>query len=344
MFRGGIVYEMTVGIVRDLLGVLNAPFEHYEKLNTEQTQMRTAGVGGADIASLEELIWKIAKVVPTARVEKIAANSMALRGSLGEETGADKFAAIKTILPSVEKAAAVLRGATGEDSPEALARLYKTVELRGDVTDPKTHEISPERFAKGLDAALDILSLGKGIIKTNDLFNAAKQGGPALRSIEDPYAGWASVMTPMFELGGARTGTGLTAAFRALLGGSMARHFADEMKDLGFIKPGSLYKQLMPAAGRNGAVVYDKDFLVDEDVLMKGGLQAWLADVAQKNLAAKGITDAPSINKELYRVANTETFRRIASIYLTQGAQVQRDMLLYKNMPNLDTKLGTLQD
>ena len=40
--------------------------------------------------------------------------------------------------------------------------------------------------------------------------------------IEDPYAAYASVMTPLLEFGGARTGTGLTAAMRALLGGTMA--------------------------------------------------------------------------------------------------------------------------
>ena len=60
-----------------------------------------------------------------------------------------------------------------------MARLVGAVELRGDVVDPKTGQISPAKFATGLDAALDLLILGHGQIKSNDLFNLAKQsGGP----------------------------------------------------------------------------------------------------------------------------------------------------------------------
>jgi hypothetical protein len=343
LLKGGLVYEFTVGVVRDVLGILNAPFEQYEKLNTELTRLRMAGVSDADVNSLEEQIKRVARAVPGRTYGEVAADTIAVRAILGEESGPDKMAAIRMALPGVEKAAALLKAATGETSPEALARLFKAVEVRGDVTDPATHQLSPERFAAGLDAALNVLVLGHGLASTNDLYNATKQGGPAMRAITDPYEAWASVVTPTFELGGSRTGTGLTAAFRALLGGSMAKHFADEMHDLGLAKPEAQYTQLMPAAGRNGAVMYGKDFLVDEDVLVNQGLRAWIETTVRDRLAAHGITSAQDINKETYRVMNTETYRRLAAIYLTQSAQVGRDILLYKQIPGLDAKLGLLQ-
>jgi hypothetical protein len=350
LFGGGnllhTMYSIDMGIrmVERFMELLGSALDKAVEINTKLTTMHLGGVSEADRKLLTENAYDIAPQVRGRTIPQILSDSISMRLIMGDEVGPDKSAGVRALMPYAEKAAVLLKAATGEDSPEALARLYKTVELRGDVIDPKTHEISPERFKAGLDAALDLLLIGHGQIKVNDLLNTVKQGGPAMRLIEDPYAAWAAVVTPETELGGARTGTGLTAALRQLLGGSMARHFADEMTDLGMVKPGALYKQLFPAAGRNGAVVYGKDFLNDEDVLMKQGLQAWLADIAKKNLAAKGITDAPAINKELYRLMSTETFRRLASIYLTQDAQVARDMLLYKNVPGFDAKFDIVKN
>ncbi len=346
---GGILsgmYQIDMGIrmVERFMELLGKAIQQATDINTELTRLHIGGVGLADRKALEDTSYEVAKQVPGRKISEILADSISMRAIMGDEVGEDKTAAIRMLLPTAEKAAVILKTATGEESPEALARLYKSVELRGDVTDPLTHEISAERFAKGLDAALNLLILGHGLVRTNDLYNATKQGGGSIRSIEDPYAGWASIMTPMLELGGSRTGTGLTAAFRALLGGTMAKHFADEMHDLGLTRPDAQYKQLMPIAGRNGAVIYGKDFLADEDVLVKEGLGAWINATVRDRLAAKGITGAQEINKETYRVMNTETFRRLASIYLTQDAQVQRDILLYKRVPGFDDKFNILKN
>jgi hypothetical protein len=61
-------------------------------------------------------------------------------------------------------------------------------------------------------------------------------------------------------------------------------------------------------------------------------------------LAKNGITSQADIIKESYRLMNTETYRRIALIYLTQGAQVGRDMELYSGVPGFEQKFNILKN
>ena len=224
-------------------------------------------------------------------------------------------------------------------------RIYKTAELGGDLTDPNSHEINPARFEAGVDAAVRALEAAQGIVGTRDLYNMAKQAGPALRMITDPEARYASILAPLIDLGGARTGTGLTAGMRQFMGGSMARHFAEEMQDLGLIKEGNPWKELMPPLGRNGPIILDKDAVVDGalETIKQKGFFAWSQEALKDDLARKGITSAPDINQETYRLFSTETFRRIMSLYTTQAQQVVHDAALMKKIPHIDEQIELLK-
>jgi hypothetical protein len=173
----------------------------------------------------------------------------------------------------------------------------------------------------------------------------AKQAGPALRMITDPEARYASILAPLIDLGGPRTGTGLTAGMRQFMGGSMARHFAEEMQDLGLIKPGNPWRELMPPLGRNGPIILNKDAVEDGalDTIQHEGFFAWSQKALKADLDAKGITSAPDINRETYRLFSTETFRRIMSLYTTQAQQVVRDAALMKKIPRIDEQIELLK-
>jgi len=342
--NAGVKLMILRGIWDEAVNIVTAPFKESVKADTEMMRLRLLGVDEADRMEVQNLAHQVADELPRTYDETLS-DFRHLRAAFGEDGSANPNKAALYALPKMERAAVVLANTTHEPVNDALMRIYKTAELGGDLTDPDTHDINPARFEAGVDAAVRALEAAQGMVGTRDLYNMAKQAGPALRMITDPEARYASILAPLIDLGGARTGTGLTAGMRQFMGGSMARHFAEEMQDLGLIKPGNPWRELMPPLGRNGPIILDKDAVQDGalDMIQKEGFFAWSQKALKADLEAKGITSAPDINRETYRLFSTETFRRIMSLYTTQAQQVVRDAALMKKIPHIDEQIELLK-
>ena len=336
--------DMGVHMVERFMELLSKALDQAEKMNTQMTRLALSGVNSEAQADIEKKAFEISKVVGRP-VSDVVNDFRHMRAAMGDEVVGDPYAKIKGILDKVESTAVLLSAATGESSDMAMGRLIKAVELRGDLTNPITHEIDPERFMRGLEAARKLLTAANGMAGTPDLLAMMKQAGPALRMIDDPMDALASVLAPMIDVGGARTGTGLTAGMRQMIGGSMIEKYAAEMQALGIIKPGDQWTYTTPFRGGNSPITL-KNGAISEDTLnkiQKEGFFAWSQDILKQRLEANGITSASDISAESYRLFSTETFRRIMTLYTTQAAQVVRDAAILKGIPDLDKGMDILR-
>jgi hypothetical protein len=145
--------EIGVGMVERFFGLLNTLLDKATALNAELTKLHMAGVDPDQIKAIDDAAHVVVGLVPGREYAEIVTDVRHMRATLGEEPTGDPFEQIKKYLPQVEQAAAVLHFTTCEDTGVAMGNLLRAMELRGDVVDPKMHQISPERFSGGLEAA-----------------------------------------------------------------------------------------------------------------------------------------------------------------------------------------------
>jgi hypothetical protein len=333
--------EMGVQMVETFFHLMNDLLDKAVKLNTEIVRLHMAGVSKKDTDELQDAAFNIAKQVKGRAVDEIIVDARHMRAEFGDESGRgeNSLGAIIKWLPKIEEAATVIHTQTGEETGTAIGRLLKSLALRGDLVDPHTHDIDPSRFMAGLEAAMKFMIAANGLASTNDIFNLMKQAGPAARMMDDPKSFYETMLAIVLDMGGARAGTALTAVGRQLFGGKMSMATAIDMQKMGMLKQGSYHK-----SGTPGMVAIEADGLVGEDILNKQGIFAWAKSIVTPALAERGLTDAASINRELYKLFSTETGRRLMSLYLTQAQQTIRDAKQMEKIPSISDNVKILSN
>ena len=320
------VVEMVAGGIEHLI-------DKAKGLNDAIVVLQQRGLSAGQADGLETLAFDIARKTPGRDTSHILADAGNLRSILGQNDGADPLADVKSMLPAVERMAAALSAVTGQDSESSVHMLMSAVGLRGGLIDPDTHRISKDRFGSELEAIYRVLVAGGGMIKPADLLNLMQQAGPMARMDKDPDHFYSMMMSAILDMKGNRAGTSLSAAGRQLFGGRMSPAFAKEMAGLDLIPQGS-YK----SAG-SGYITLNPEAQKKLTDAMQGGLFDWVQKVLRPALLSHGFETDASQNQELYKLFTTETFRRLAALFLQNEDQVLRDQKLIPQVPSSEKAL-----
>ena len=236
------------------------------------------------------------------------------------------------VLPDFLRAQVVYGTSTGANAEEGMQRLAKMIELRQGAINRETHKIEPERFSKELDVAVKALQVGQGLITANDLQMLVKQAGPMAKGM-DPMKFWSIYLASVEDMGGARTGTAMTAVARQVLGGIMTPKVADEWERVGMLNaPGQGWKM------KKGHVdIFDPAKAIrGYETFRDEGFQAFIEKFVRPALDKAGFKTDNEKNAELYKFGSTETARRLYSMYLTGNEQVEAEQKKIKQALGLD--------
>ncbi len=313
--------------------------------NDALERLQQVGVTPADVAGAADAALHIALTVPGRSLKEAVDDIKSLRAVLGESSGDDSLATAKALLPQVEVAAAALSGSKGIAIADALHLLFRSIEMGGGANDPATHKISPEKFNASLDASYKALMVGAGIISPRDLLNLSQQGAIMAKAMGDYPAFLRMMIAPLIDMKGSRAGTAMQASGRALLGGIMTKPVAAELgRILGF-DDDAFEATEGPKKTRAAGYVKLKDEILDKiQADMKGGLQALIEKDIRPGLIAHGFTTDEQQSAELFKMAGTDTFRRILSLFLTNADQVLKEQSLYDKVPPPDVALKLVND
>jgi hypothetical protein len=359
-FRNIAVAAFAVDGIRTMISALDGLADRAGSVADAMARIQIGGVNDPkQLAALRDRAFEVARMVPGRDVENVIADERALRTILGENKSLlDPLADPKKYLPAVEQAAVVLAQTQGfkGDTDRAMQTLLKALELRGGIIDPESGHISGEQFKTELSELMKTLVAGNGLIDPKDLLNVMRQAGPMAR-MGDASTFYDYMLALIHDLGGQRAGTGLTAAGRQIFGGRMSLAFADEMARLGLIPENSYTTTTL----KNGEVRRKRDSDSYEsagagyvelqpdtrDMLAKGlegGLFNWVQNTLRPAMESHGYLTPTQQNQELYRIASSETFRRILSVYLGQPEQVLRDADIRHSALTPDQAISVLRE
>jgi hypothetical protein len=291
-------------------------------LNAEISNYRLSGASPANVRAAVEASYAASSRVPSIGVAENLEMLREVAGETGDDAGA------RAIISDLAQARAVLGRATGKNSKQDMVRLFKFIGLRGGAIDEKNHRIDVGKFREELDGSTRALVAGQGLITSNDLNQLARQAGPMAKgmSLDDLFA---ATLASIEDMGGSRTGTSMTAMGRQVLGGIMTGKATKHWKERGLIQG---KEDVDWHATKAGGIVVDKpeNAIAGYDVLMKQGVKAWVDQIARPAMERAGITDRTKQNAELYQWGGTETSRRLLSLALTGGEQLEAVAERYK--------------
>ncbi|MCJ2077912.1 hypothetical protein MKK68_20075 [Methylobacterium sp. E-016] len=281
------------------------------ELQRQTNLFKMAGNSQSDAALGLQAAYNSARTVPDINVTEQFKLFRELSAATQDNSGS------AALLPEVAKARSVISAATGRENEEDMRRLFKFIELRGKAIDPKQHKIIPKMFVEELDAATKALVVGQGLLTTNDLQQFVRQAGPMAKgmSSDDLYM---SALAAMEDMGGARTGTSLSAVGRQFVGGTMTSKVAGVLKDFGLLTGQG---QEVSDAGKI-TITEPAKAIKGYDTLTKGTFKDFIDKEVRPALEAKGITSRDDQNKQVYRIFGTDTARRMGSLYLSSPEQV----------------------
>lgn len=228
------------------------------------------------------------------------------------------------VLPDFLKAQVVYGAAAGEgaDAEDGMKRIAKMIELRQGAIDHLTHKIDPKKFDSELDVAVKALQVGQGLITANDLQQLIKQAGPMAKGM-DPLKFWSIYLASLEEMGGARTGTAMTAVARQVLGGIMTPRVANEWRDLGMLDP---QHHGWHVTKKGDTIIDDpKKAIRGYQTFNEEGFQSFVDKFVRPAMVNAGYVTDKDQNAELYKFGSTETARRLYSMYLTGSEQVEAE-------------------
>jgi len=148
----------------------------------------------------------------------------------------------------------------GDTAETMFMDLLKVAELRGAAK-------SPESLKRVLDFATQAYVASGGLVKSEDLLNMIKTGGVAAKQLDD-QSFFFGLLHTVQEMGGHRAGTGLSTAYQNWAAGRSTRQSADELFQLGLLKPGAIevhektghLKKLLPDALKEGDLYRSNPF------------------------------------------------------------------------------------
>ena len=275
------------------------------ELQRQQNLFRLAGNSADDMAKATQAAYKSAVAIPNVNVAEQFKLYRELAGATQDNAGS------MAVLPDVAKAKSVIEAMTGKAGDEDMKRLFKFVELRQTAIDHETHKIDPEKFKQELQWATKALVAGQGLLTSNDFLQLVKQAGPMAKgqSAEQLFGDALAVME---DMGGARTGTSMTALGRQVFGGIMTGKVGDKWRDAGMLNQEGWHLT------KAGHVQIDdaKKAVKGYDILDKEGAVAFVEKALRPAFEKMGITNRNDQNKKLYEFGSTDTARRLMSLML----------------------------
>lgn len=243
-----------------VLGALSPAMAEAKAFQTQIAQLRAMGVGDATVSDAVKFArgMDIMGTSATDNLKLLKESYGVLRDMHESEQVAPYLARMKFGIETV-----MANGGHGDGhgaNAEAMFMdLLKVAELRGAAKDPA-------RLKQVLDFATQAYVASGGLVKPEDLLNLIKTGGIAAKQLDDTSFFFGMLHT-MQEMGGHRAGTGLATAYQNWAAGRTTQQSAEELVQLGLIKPGSVkygktghVTKLLPDALKDGELYRTNPF------------------------------------------------------------------------------------
>jgi hypothetical protein len=258
-----------------VLGVLGKLAASGREFVQQQSAMKQAGIGQADMARATAAAWQMSHDVMTSGATHNLKLLQDLRNTLGNMDEA------VTVGPAMAKINAVIANITGHSAGDAGFQFARFLELRGALVDPKTGQIDAGRLAAQARQGEAIVAATGGRVGPRDLLAFQQQARVAGMSLTD--AGVLNMVPMIQAMGGARTGTALNSTGQQLLGGvQLTRHAVEQLERIGMVDPKRVIE------GRGGKMVLNDGALKDGD-LMRHDMAAWVWSILVPQMKSHGM-------------------------------------------------------
>jgi hypothetical protein len=259
-----------------VLGALAKLTEHGREFIQQQSAMKQAGIGQADIALAAAAAWKMSHDVMTTGATENLKLLQDLRNTLGSM---DEGIAVG---PAMAKVNAVIANITGHSAGDAGFQFARFLELRGALVDPKTGQIDASRLSQQAREGEAIGAGTAGRVGPRDLLAFQQQARVSGMSLTD--AGVVNLVPLIQAMGGARAGTALNSTGQQLLGAvQLTRHAVEQLERIGLVDAHKVQE------GRGGKMVLGDGALVNSD-LMRHDMAAWVWSVLVPQMKSHGIS------------------------------------------------------
>ena len=246
---------------KHVLGAISPTIDEAKAWSMQVAQLRAMGVGDAMVTDAVKFA-RAQDIMGTSATEtlKLLKESYSVLRDMHEAEAVTPYLArmkfgIETVMAQGGHGEG--HGATAETM---FMDLLKVAELRGAAK-------SPESLKRVLDFATQAYVASGGLVKSEDLLNMIKTGGVAAKQLDD-QSFFFGLLHTVQEMGGHRAGTGLATAYQNWAAGRSTRQSADELFQLGLLKPGAIevhektghLKKLLPDALKEGDLYRSNPF------------------------------------------------------------------------------------
>ena len=250
------------------------------------------------------------------------------------------------IYPGIMRAAKLLEELTGgkKKAFDQIQPLAKSLEQLGGGIDPKTHELDPDRLAVATQEAAKTIIAGGGMIDANSLLAYAKTAGAVGRLSPDMSQLFDAIMTPILDMGGSRAGTASSALGRQFLGQKMTKQSALRLQELGILPEGGWEAAGGGIAMKPGYHLKGEDEIKDPEKGLKGFVNDVWAPAAAAQLKKENMPETlPNMLQEAIKDYGTQTGQRLALLYWSNKAQVDKDIALRHGVNPEDAYKGMVE-
>jgi hypothetical protein len=304
-FKG---WGSTLAIVAGAAGVglvvkgIEDIFESTKKLSHELAQIEKMGVNPAQLAGVRAGALGVTRNVPGVTETE----ALAMYGQTYSIMGHDE--ALKA-MGQLSQFPQILGNTTGdyEAANKSVYQMIRSADLIGQLSDPTTKQLDPERLQKFLDIATKVALATHGQIGPQQWLGLARQGGPSLRGLTDE--GLISQAIVAQAMGAQRAGTASMSLMQQFAGGTMFTRNAAALQEHGLLQEGEWSK----SGGR--VVLTDAASKRLMDLIKRDPLE--FVQNLMKDYAAKGITSPDDQIRAVFRDFGRQTTQReVADIML----------------------------
>lgn len=317
------------GLLTGFKDVVNSGKELNEELQ------KTVLLGGKfkdDIDFIRSRAFEISRAVPTVAPSE----AVRLMRDVGKQLGDPEQAA--TIAEHLERAGYVAGRSSGEKAEDVIKNLLKVADTRGQLfsTGPDGREfIDAAKVLPEIDAAVKGIQLGGGFIKSTDLLQMARQGGPAIKG-QTVEAFYAAGVEAGIMMGASKTGTAEMSLFQQFIGGTMTAKTAANLTKAGILSSQDWHSD-------HGHIVVEPEVAKRFTDMMSDPEKFFGAADGETKIKAYaekfGITAAQAV----FQLFGRQTTQRLVSDYLTNGPQFERARAIFGDILPADQAYDQLK-
>ncbi len=276
----------TMATGKHVLGALSPAIEEAKAFQMQVAQLRSMGVGDAMVSDAVKFArgMDVMGSSATENLKLLKESYSVLRDMHEAEAVTPYMARMKFGIETVMASGGHGEG-HGANAEAMFTDLLKVAELRGAAK-------NPESLKRVLDFATQAYVASGGLVKSEDLLNMIKTGGVAAKQLDD-QSFFFGLLHTVQEMGGHRAGTGLATAYQNWAAGRSTRQSADELYQLGLLKPGSV--QVHEKTGHLKKLL--PDALVEGDLYRSNPFEYLMTRVIPKLNADGNLTDQQVVSK-----------------------------------------------